>query len=272
MLMNGEGTGSAKGQKVKEGPRREFLAEYAKGKKLFQVVVHISDAPGSLSAVLDILSRRVNLYGTHSYTLKDGTAMFSAFAEALTDAETPDKLRSALQGTKATLEAEAREGKDGLLIDTFHKGLVMAGADYMLLRRDGLDGVFDRIVRLLGTGGEVLLYEEGKAMGKHNAMEEMSELGSDVVLAHVGYLAKQLTAEGWGDTESDTHPGSKEIVITVHDCLECAHRGDVRRKCDFLRGYFEGTAEVTRGGPVRAEEIECRLTGGKACVFKLSME
>ncbi|MDE1858889.1 MAG: hypothetical protein KGI26_07475, partial [Thaumarchaeota archaeon] len=73
---------------MKETRKREFPLIYSKGKKLFNIVVHMSDDPGSMRAVLDALGERVNLIGTSSYTLSDGTAMFTAFAEGLSKDET----------------------------------------------------------------------------------------------------------------------------------------------------------------------------------------
>jgi predicted hydrocarbon binding protein len=255
---------------LKESPKRDFLFHYAKGKKLFQIIVHISDSPGSLAEVQKVLGAKVNLLGTTSYTLSDGTAMFNAFAEALSVEETPERLVGALRKVKSTIEADVREGKGGLLVDTFHRGIVIGKDDYILLRSDGLGEMFDRIVQLFSSGGEVLLYEEGKAMGEDNAEEVSAQLGDEVVRTNAAYLAHQLTAQGWGATVSDTRPGSRTITITVEDCFECRGGSKGRQKCDFLRGYFEGTARVTREARLACEEIECRLTGGKSCVFRIS--
>lgn len=254
---------------LKAMPKRDFLMYYAKGKKLFQIVLHISDEPGSLSAVLNILSKKVNLLGTSSYTLNDGTAVYSAFAEALSPKVTARSLQRDLGQVKSTLEADVRGGVGGLLVDTFHSGLSIGGENYLMVRGDGLNGMFDRIVQLFGTGGKVLLYEQGKAMGLKNAQSVMDEIGIGMVKAKASYLAHALTAQGWGQTRSESIPGSPEVRITVDDCLECSAPTRIRKGCDFLRGYFEGIVQVQSEQNMNSTEVDCRLKGGKACVFRI---
>jgi predicted hydrocarbon binding protein len=253
-------------------PKRDFLMYYAKGKRLFHIVLHISDAPGSLSSVLNVLGTKVNLLGTSSYTLNDGTAIYSAFAEALSPRETAQSLQRDLSRVKSTLEVDVREGQEGLLVDTYHTGISVGGQDYLFLRSDGLKGMFDRIVQLFGTGGEVLLYEQGKAMGSNNAQSVVDEIGIGVVRSKASYLAHMLTAQGWGVTEWISGPGSKEVRISVDNCIECSGETKGKKGCDFLRGYFEGTAQVTMKKPTKSEEVECRLRGGKACVFRIFVQ
>lgn len=250
--------------------KREFPMYYVKGKKLFQVVVHMSDAPGSLRSILDVLSPRLNMVGLSTYTVGDGTAILSAFAEALDQEETPSSIQRILRNSSAALEAEIMEGKDGLLVDTFHSGLEVGDEDFMLLRREGFSGVFDQIVKIFGKGGQVLLYEEGLAMARRNARKTASELGKDVIHANLPFLIKFLTASGWGTFE--TKPGHKdfEYDVTVTDCFECSKQSDERKECDFLRGYFEGSGSTTFGIPMHAEEVRCILRGDNACVFHIS--
>jgi predicted hydrocarbon binding protein len=257
---------------MKEMPKRDFLMYYAKGEKLFQIVLRISDAPGSLSSVLNVLGARVNLLGTTSYTLNDGTAVYSAFAEALSPRETAESLQRDLNRVKSTLEADVREGDEGLLVDTFHTGISVENHDYIFLNRNGLNGMFHRIVQLFGTGGEVLLYEQGKAMGLNNSRTLVDEIGIDVVREKAAYLAHLLTAQGWGVTKYDSRRGSTVVRIRVDNCLECSGGTTGRKGCDFLRGYFEGTAQVVGGTSLRSDEVQCRLRGDKACVFKIGPE
>lgn len=231
----------------------------------------MSDAPGSMTAILDLLGSRVNLIGINSYTLSDGTAMLSGFAEPLSRDESPQQLAQALGKLPASLDAEVMEGKDGILVDTFHTGIKVGSDDYLMLRREGLARVFDHLVRLFGTGGEVLLYEEGKALGRDSAKRRVEEIGKERVVKNAGYIGRALTAQGWGTFATVSAPGSQGITITVADCFECAGGGKTRKKCDFLRGFLEASVEVTRGGGAMVEETECILRGGAACTFKIKV-
>lgn len=249
--------------------KREFPIHFAEGKRLLHVVVHMSDAPGSLSAILDVLGSRVNLVGLTSYTLSDGTAMLSAFAEALPPGEPVSVTAQALKKLDAALEVRVTEGTDGILVDDFHTGMQVGDDDYIMLSREGLSRVFDHIVRIFGTGGEVLLYEEGKALGQQNSQRMLGALGSERVESAASYLLRSLTAEGWGTVQS-SKPGVRPFKVTIEDCFECKGGSNVRKGCDLARGFYEGSVEATRGVPAKVEEVECTLRGGKACVFHVS--
>ena len=256
---------------MKETRKREFPLLYSKEKKLFNIVVHMSDDPGSMRAILEALEEKVNLIGTSCYTLSDGTAMFTAFAEALSQDETASTLKGALGSLDTALETEVGEGKGGLLVDTFHTGIQVGRDEYLLMRREGLSGVFDHIVKLFGSGGEVLLHEEGRALGRDDAQRRISELGEDVAANESAYLGRALTPQGWGVVESSAKPGQTDYKVTVADCFECSGEGGVRKGCDFVRGFYEGSVEVTRGREPKVEEVACRLRGDDACVFTIKV-
>ena len=251
---------------MKDTLKREFPLHFAKGKKIFNIVVHMSDEPGSMGAILDALGKRVNMIGTSSYTLNDGTAMFTSFAEALSSDETPATLKALLDGISTNLESDVIEGRDGLLVDTFHTGILVGGDKYLLIMREGFSAVFDHIVRLFDTGGEVLLYEEGKALGHDSSQRRTKELGDETVTKESAYLDRALTAQGWGVVETDN--GKSGFQVVVEDCFECSGAGKVRKGCDFLRGYYEGLMQSDGGPAAKLEEVECRLRGGKKCVFR----
>jgi predicted hydrocarbon binding protein len=254
----------------KRNKQRIFLVHYDPGKKLFHVMVKLSDAPGSYSHVLDTLRSKLNLIGTTTYSLSDGSAMFSGFAEGLSPSQTPDEVRALILGSKAAMEAEVKEGREGLLIDTFHTGFAIDGDSYMLLRTAGLAHVFDRVSKILGSGGEALLYEEGMALGQWDVEAYVRKLGVERVRAQIGALNRILSAQGWGDVKGEDGPGEHEITMNVGECFECSGEGTARKVCSFMRGYFAGAAEAVFGNAYDSKETKCKRTGGDHCEFRLT--
>jgi predicted hydrocarbon binding protein len=262
---------SANKSLVSRGVRhRVFPVHYRPKEKLFHVIVKLSDAPGSYSIILDILRPKLNLVGTSTYTLDDGTAIFSGFAEALSKDTTSEEIKKMILGSKGALDAVVKEGKGGLLIDTFHVGFNVDGDDYLLLRSQGLDQMFDRVSSMLGSGGDALLFEQGLSMGHWNAENLIKRIGIDVVRAQVGALSRSLSAQGFGDVEGDVGPEDGDFVMTVGDCFECSGEESRRKACNFMRGYFVGSAQAIFGKKYRCEESKCVLKGAKSCEFKLS--
>jgi len=249
---------------------RVFPVHYRPKEKLFHVIVKLSDAPGSYSLILDTLRPKLNLVGTTTYTLDDGTAIFSGFAEALSKDTTSEGIKQLILGSKGALEVVVKEGREGLLIDTFHVGFNVDGDDYVLLRSQGLDQMFDRVTSILGSGGDALLFEQGLSMGHWNAENLIKRIGINVVRAQVAALSRTLSAQGFGDIEGDVGPDDGDFVMTVSDCFECSGEESRRKGCNFMRGYFVGAAQAIFGKKYRCEESKCVLRGAKFCEFRLS--
>ena len=253
-----------------EGKKKIFPVHYAPGRKLFHVVVILSDAPGSYSSILDLVRTKVNLIGTSTYTRSDGTAIFSGFSEALSPKTTGKELEKLIMSSKAAISAEVYEGKDGLLVDTFHTGFVVGDEEYILMRKDGLVHVFERVSKMLGSGGDALLFEEGTTMGHRNAEMMISAVGKERVRAQTGVLNRFLAAQGWGVIDAKEGPGKGGFMVRVSDCFECSSDPSTRRGCNFMRGYLVGGAKATFGREYGSKETKCVLKGADACEFQLT--
>ena len=246
--------------------KKEFPHYFAAGKKLFQITVRITDEPGSLGRILNLLGTRVNLIGTTSYSLPGNTAIVSGFTEALSPDETAEKLRELILSSSAALEAEVAEGRNGILVDTFHTGLETDGENLMLFRRRALARMFDRVNRLLGSGGETLLYEEGVAIGRANGEAFVKMLGAESVRKNIAYLRNNLAALGWGRVTAGPSSGETSHIL-IYDSFECSSSAASRTGCHFFRGYVVGNRSATFGHDVIAEEVKCLLRGDDVCDF-----
>lgn len=249
--------------------KREFPHYFAHGKKLFQIVVKIGDEPGSLGRILNLLGTRVNLVGITSYAKGNNTAIVSGFTEALSRDETAEKLRGLIMSSGAALDVEVSEGRDGMLVDTFHTGLETDGESLMLLRRNALSLMFDHVYKLLGSGGETLLFEEGMAIGKANGDAFVKALGAERVRENIDYLRNNLAALGWGRVAAGTTAEGETTHILIYDCFECSSNEGPRTGCHFFRGYIIGNRSATFGQELVAEEVKCALRGDDVCEFLL---
>jgi predicted hydrocarbon binding protein len=251
--------------------RRIFPIHFAPGKKLFHVVVKLSDAPGSYSAILNLLGPKINLIGTTTYTLSDGTAIFSGFSESLSPNETANSLNRLIMSSKAAIESSVIEGKDGLLIDTFHTGIEVGGSEFLLMRRLGASLMFDHVAKLLGSGGEALLYEEGRSLSLLNAELMIKLVGLQRVRTNSAELSPFLTAQGWGSPEIEGSLGAGNLRVKLNDCFECSAPVTYRKGCNFMRGYFAGSMEASMGGNADAKEVKCTLKGAPSCEFMVTI-
>jgi predicted hydrocarbon binding protein len=246
-----------------------FPFHYAPGKQLFQVIARISDKPGSLAAILNNLSAKLNLIGINTYALPDDTAMVVGFASSMSGKEKSGELAEEIMKSKTVIHAEVREGNDGLLVDTFHTGNMVGDQNFLLLRRDSLSRVFEEVVKIFGTGGDALLYKEGQEMGREDARNFIRIFGTEHIAEQASYLTSILTAEGFGAFEPNLASSEALYGIRVTECFECAENRGFRRACNFLRGYLQAAGVTALGVELEAKETKCILRGDEECEFLL---
>lgn len=255
---------------MKATTRRVPTYFYSPKKKLFQIVVSLMDTPGSLGAVLNLLGGRVNLLGTTSYSLDDGTAVMSAFAETISPSETPEKLSKLISTAHVALEHKVTESSEGFLVDTFHTGIENGkGMPEMLFSRDSISHMFDGLVKLFGSGGDVLLYNEGLFVGEANASRTMNVLGPRLATKKTDDLMYLFSAQGWGQATLIGDAKSGKPTVKLEDCFECSSGEGVKKGCHFMRGYLDGWGKILLERDVKSAETNCRLSGDDACEFVL---
>ncbi len=255
---------------MKRVKRREFPYVYSKGKKLFHFVATLKDVPGALGGVLDLIRERINLLGSVSYTLGDGNAIWSAFGEAISTSEAAGGLKELLTSSRFVIECQVNESQDGLLVDSFHTGIVTeSGESYLMLPREGVSHMFDKVVSQFGSGGELLLHEQGLSLGKENARVFVRLLGKEMAKKSVAQLRPILSTLGWGVPVRVSEEPKGTFTLRLEDCFECSSAHEVSRGCSFMRGYFEGSASGVFGVEVACKEGKCRFRGDSECEFAI---
>ena len=77
--------------------------------------------------------------------------MIVGFASSMSGKAKPADLAEEIMKSKTVIQAEIREGNNGLLVDTFHTGSVVGDQNFLLLRRDSLSRVFEEVVKNSGA-------------------------------------------------------------------------------------------------------------------------
>jgi predicted hydrocarbon binding protein len=250
-------------------PRKKIIFPYyfSRDRKLFHIVAEMKDVPGSLSSILDLLKSHVNLVGIISYNTSDGRAMFSGFAEAISRSQSGPALQKLVAALPLVNDAMVTEGKDGFLVDSFHTGVQGgAGENYVMMQKESLSAMLNQMVRIFGTGGETILYEEGRKFGASRGRAFKLLLGKDSVPGMVSSLVHVFAALGWGQATQNPAAEGERLRITVADCFSCAI-SDGKKGCAFMRGWFAGFSAEALGREVHIEETRCRLRGDDVCEF-----
>ncbi len=254
--------------------KKEALGLYFSPRvKSFHIVVRLKDVPGSLSSVLGLLRDHVNLVNSISYSLEDDGAIWSGFGKSLSKSETEGKLKKLLERLPMVLECEVKGSDHGLLIDSFHSGLEVApDRPAVVLPIVGISRIYDHMARILGSGGETLLFEEGSALGKSSGQYLNTKLGHDRVDWKVKALLGTYPVIGWGSASLKVEEPSARYRVGIRDCMECAGMGKDRKACNLVRGCLIGAVSTLSGSRFKCEETKCRFRGDSFCEFLLSKE
>jgi predicted hydrocarbon binding protein len=250
--------------------RKKVMGFYYSERPTFHIIARIKDSPGALRSVLDVLSDHVDLIGSLSYGLDDGTAMWSGFAYPLSKNETPTRLAKLVKKSSMVLESRVTGSDQGLLADTFHAGLEYGpGRAGVILPFAGISRMFDRLVVDFGSGGKTILYQEGKGIGAASAQYLNSLLGPQRLDWKVGALVALYRTIGWGVTSLEVDRSKAAYTVKVQDCFECTDGERVRKECGFLRGHLTSTVSSLSGSEFEGTETKCRLRGDSYCEFHL---
>jgi predicted hydrocarbon binding protein len=167
------------------------------------------------------------------------------------------------------LACQVWESKDGLLVDRFHKGLQLEnGGSYVMIHRAGLAKAFGELTKLLGSGGETVLYVEGRTYGRSRVenYRKMFGLNSQARIQELAHIYESL---GFGSAQV-TIESSGKMKFLVSDDFECCTNERSGRSCAFTRGLIEGSIEVITRKEMTSTEMRCRLRGDKECEFVLT--
>jgi predicted hydrocarbon binding protein len=256
---------------MKETKRLSLGFYFYPGKRGFHVVVRLKDAPGALYSVLGLLHDHVDIAGSTSYTLGDGTAIWSGFGTSLKEGETGEKLEKLVERSPFVLECEVKGSDRGLLIGSFHSGLDIApDRPGVVFPIAGVARIYDRMVQTFGSGGRTMLYEEGSELGRSTGRYLNSRLGKGDLEWKVKALLGIYRAYGWGSASLEVEKPDALYRVTIRDDFECLESGKYRDGCDYLRGHLASTISTLSGKEFEGEETRCRLRGDPLCEFVLS--
>ncbi|MGD0478303.1 MAG: V4R domain-containing protein [Nitrososphaerales archaeon] len=256
---------------MKETRRQPLGFYFFPGTKGFHIVAKLGDVPGALYGVLGLLHERVDFVNSTSYSLGDGSAIWSGFGKSLLKDETKEKLKELIERSPLVLECEVEQSAYGLLIDSFHSGVDIApDRPGIVFPAIGIARVYDRLAQTFGSGGEMILFEEGSALGRSTGQYLNARLGHAYLDWKIKALLGMYWVQGWGSASLEVERPNTRFRVTVRDDFECAGGGKDRKGCGFLRGHLTSTISTLSGREFEGEETKCKFRGDSFCEFLLS--
>lgn len=250
--------------------RRSFGFVFGPQTKMFQITAKLVDRPGALADFLQLLRDQVDWIGSVSYSRGTGEAVFSGFAKALNGQASQSSLKNLMTSSKLVQETWISTSEDGLLVDGFHTGIEdEAGENYMLVPVKAMAETYERLIDILGSGGDSILYDEGVSAGKVSAQDFINRLGIGFVRQKLGQILLLYGSMGWGNADFRDEGYGAEFTVRVGNCFECSAGRTARQYCSFQRGHLVGLISTIYDTPLECNETRCRFRMDPFCEFRL---
>jgi len=258
-------------------PKDILETEFSPGRRLAHFLILLRNMPGSLEdAAVIARENHVNiLNGFHNApsASKEG-GLWSFFADFTETKMSPPEFAAKLKALPSVSEVEFHESNNGFLVDLFHFPPTVGGVPSIIVRRETLSKLLDRVREILGPGpvAKVLLAEMGISAGKFAYQGLKATLGEGIVKEQFEQLTSLYTAAGWGVAKIlEINYESKHAVIRLSQNFECQpHKGNGNEAYShFVRGDLAGWFGEVFRTRIECTERRCVAKGDEFCEFSI---
>lgn len=246
--------------------------EYDPKKSLLMGIVELKDVPGALAGASTVVAKMgINVRIASAYSLSNGKGIWTFMGVARTKTDTK-KIEKALCASAMVLDCHMKRSDRGFITDTFRFPIRTSSEQRaILLNPKTITSMFSHVKRLFGTGGDVVLFEEGQAVGREVAMAFQQRLGEGRLRELDSEIVGTYMAYGWGILEIlERQPDHSSVVISIKDNFEAAGVKATSPNCQFTRGNLAGFHSVIAGRSLSCNETKCAAAGDPACEFVLT--
>ncbi len=241
-------------------------------RKYFHIVIEMENVPGALRNVLEVM-HGIGLNVLGSFSSVDGSARLGVWSGFVEDDEhTAWDLKQRLGASPFVHDAMVVESRQGFLVDGVHFPLAFnTGTRAVMMGAKSLANMLSTVNEKFGTGGNVILFEEGRTYGKDLGEEYLLKLGADFILSNFAEVVKLYQALGWFRVEKVRFdPAEGKVVVDAAESFECEGVESRVPRSHFVRGHLEGMVTTWLGKPMESKETLCAAKGDRVCEFVLT--
>ena len=244
----------------------------------YELLVTGRDEIGGLAKLSKILfGNRINVGPAGGYQLlTTDTFVWTTFIEP-TSSKSLSEALAKIRSLDFVTKAEAIEVKGGAegnyLLDMFLFPLIIYGERRgIIMDGQALKEEENRLTNLLGSAGEVLMFEQGKAYATGSIKGLPETITGSSPAEFLNYVTDWLRELGWGMVTYDTTRFYEDgtVGVTLRDPPYSAGGGE--RESSFVRGVLVGIVELVLNrkmtvalheydGPSRILRLELRDPG-----------
>jgi predicted hydrocarbon binding protein len=251
-------------------PKAFPILHFDPERKTFEIVARIKNPPGSLAALLSVLSRDgVDIINSLTYE-RENYAVWIAFVQHKNE-KTVHELTDLVNSSSSTLSCAVSESVDGFLVENMT--FPLAGVDQdraIIVRAQLFRDMMQKLRDEFQSAADLFLFKEGNAMGESAEKLYIEKFGLEKLISDLSYLHGIYSALGWARAElvRANIPGHF-ATIRLHESFECPSGGGQKPYSHFLRGFINGSFSVMMGAKTQTKEVKCVAKGDQFCEFEV---
>lgn len=173
---------------------------YAPSRRTYHVMCELTqNSVGALSDVLARLAKaNLNLLSISSASQPtSAVAVISLIAEPVGEELTDEDVKALVEKSPRVLSALVESSDGGILLEKqLFPTVLLTGQRVMMTRVDAIASMLKSIREKFGSGGEVVVYQEGYEAGLSEASGLVKMMGRDELVWHAEQIATFRTALG----------------------------------------------------------------------------
>jgi predicted hydrocarbon binding protein len=246
---------------------------YIPKKSYFLLNLELRNRLGDLAAVSKILadSNIEVLTGSFTRGAAGRPGVWQVFVQPLNSNMSSDDLKRLLLSCPDVVGCQIKESREGLLVDALTFPIkISSGQRALIIRNDVWNSMLQRTREKFGSGGDVIIYEQGNMAGRMSGRELLAALGRDFLVKQIDQVVAMYQALGWGKAKILSFVQSPlSLVVRMWDSAECMGQKSEKATGHFIRGHIIGNMEEIFGVECKCAETSCLAKGNPYCEFIL---
>jgi predicted hydrocarbon binding protein len=256
-----------------EHPKIITAFMYIPKKSYFLLNLDLRNRLGDVAAVSNILAEAKIEILTGSFTRGSGgkPGIWQIFVQPLDSKITAEEVKRLLLSCPDVIGCQIKESREGLLVDSVTFPIkISSGQRAMIMRNDVWNSMLQRTREKFGSGGDVIIYEQGNMAGRMTGKELLGALGKNFLTQQLDQVIAMYQALGWGKARILSFNQSPlTLVIRMWDSAECMGQKSEKPTGHFIRGHIVGVVEEMFGIECKCAETNCLARGNPCCEFVL---
>ena len=252
-------------------PKEIMTVLYKPGHRLFQLAftAEVNETP--LTKLWGLLGKRGIriISSTLSDTGRTG-GKWNVFLDCEDYSITKEALAHMLENLPYLGGLRIAGGSDLIVDDLYFPIVSTTGSRTMLISLEVLQRMLAAMGEQFGSGGTVISYQEGVAMGAIAAAALQVTMKGDV-RRFITEAVKLYSANGIGQAQFVTTDfDSPHFVVRISRNIECEGKHSKKPNSEWIRGHISGSASLVLGFPMVCTETKCIAMGDPYCEFDLT--